>query len=180
MNIKRFIKKSAFSVEKFFITKLAYVDSRAYMKFYNALLQRVGVKLEGGGKPRFIAASVRFDTFDLITIGDRSTISSNVILLTHDYSYTNALIAVGQTPTTDVGIIRPITIGCNVFIGMNVVVLPGTVVEDNVVVGAGSVIRGRLESNSVYIGNPAVRICSIEDYKEKIDKRNLEKVIDKK
>lgn len=59
-------------------------------------------------------------------------------------------------------------------------VLPGTVVEDNVIVGAGSVIRGRLERNSVYIGNPAIRICSISDYKEKIDMRNPDKVIDKK
>lgn len=179
MNIKRFTKKSFFTVEKFFITKLAYVDSRTYMKHYSALLQRLGVKW-GGGKPRFIAASVKFDTFNLITIGERTTISSNTILLTHDYSYTNALIAVGQMPKTDVGIVRPITIGRNVFIGMNVVVLPGTVVEDNVIVGAGSVIRGRLEGDSVYVGNPAIRICSIADYKEKIDKRNLEKIIDKK
>ena len=177
MTITRFLNKSAYTVEKFFITKLAYIDSRLYMRFYNALLQRVGV---GGGKPRFIAASVRFDTFNLISIGERTTISSNTILLTHDYSYTNALIATGQTPPTDVGIIRPITIGRNCFIGMNVTVLPGTVVEDNVIVGAGSVIRGRLERNSVYIGNPAIRICSISDYKEKIDMRNPDKVIDKK
>ena len=134
----------------------------------------------GGGKPRFIAASVKFDTFELIEIGDHTTISSNTILLTHDYSLTNALRAVGEQLPTDVGVIRPISIGNNCFIGMNVVVLPGTMVEDNVIVGAGSVIRGHLESNSVYIGNPAKRIMSIEEYQSKIKSKNYTMNIDSK
>ena len=116
----------------------------------------------------------------MIEIGDRTTISSNTILLTHDYSLTNALRAVGEQLPTDVGVIRPISIGNNCFIGMNVVVLPGTVVEDNVIVGAGSVIRGHLESNSVYIGNPAKRIMSIEEYQSKIKSKNYTMNIDSK
>ena len=116
----------------------------------------------------------------MIKIGDRTTISSNTILLTHDYSLTNALRAVGEQLPTDVGVIRPIYIGNNCFIGMNVVVLPGTVVEDNVIVGAGSVIRGHLESNSVYIGNPAKRIMSIEEYQSKIKSKNYTINIDSK
>ena len=63
---------------------------------------------------------------------------------------------------------------------MNVVVLPGTVVEDNVIVGAGSVIRGRLEHNSVYIGNPAQKIKSIEVYQSKIKSKNYTLNVDSK
>ena len=100
--------------------------------------------------------------------------------MTHDYSFTNALRATGEQHPTDVGVIRPIFIGNNCFIGMNVVVLPGTVVEDNVIVGAGSVIRGRLERNSVYIGNPAKRIMGIEEYQSKIKSKNYTLTIDKK
>ena len=47
MKLTRFINKSYFTVAKFFITKLAYIDSRTYMSAYNALLQRVGVKMGG-------------------------------------------------------------------------------------------------------------------------------------
>ena len=47
MTITRFLNKSAYTVEKFFITKLAYIDSRLYMRFYAALLQRAGVKWGG-------------------------------------------------------------------------------------------------------------------------------------
>lgn len=179
MKLKRFVRKSVFTIGKFFVTRLAYVDSRLYMSCYNRLLKYSGLQI-GGGKPRFIAASVKFDTFELIEIGDRTTISSNTILLTHDYSLTNALRAVGEQLPTDVGVIRPISIGNNCFIGMNVVVLPGTVVEDNVIVGAGSVIRGHLESNSVYIGNPAKRIMSIEEYQSKIKSKNYTMNIDSK
>ena len=45
------------------------------------------------GEPRFIAKSVKFDDFDRIQINDRLVVSMNVHFLTHDYSYTTALIA---------------------------------------------------------------------------------------
>lgn len=51
-----------------------------------------------------------------------------------------------------------VTIGNNVWIGNNVVVLPGTVIGHNVIVGAGSVVKGVLEENSIYSGNPCVFI----------------------
>lgn len=177
MKLKRFIKKTVYTILKWFIVKMAYIDSRIYMKLYYKLLKNSGLR---GGVPRFVAASVKFDTFELIEIGERTTISSNTILLTHDYSFTNALRAVGEPSKTDIGIIKPIKIGNNCFIGMNVVVLPGTIVEDNVLVGAGSVIRGRLESDSVYIGNPAKRIMSMEEYVEKIKTRDNLYKIDKR
>lgn len=33
--------------------------------------------------------------------------------------------------------------------------LAGTVIEDNVIIGAGAVVSGKVEKNSVYAGNPA-------------------------
>lgn len=49
---------------------------------------------------------------------------------------------------------RPIRIGDNVWLGMNVVVLPGIHIGDNVVVGAGSVVTKDIPSNVVAAGNP--------------------------
>ena len=48
----------------------------------------------------------------------------------------------------------PITIGDNVWIGANSVVLPGVSIGDNVVIGAGSIVTNDIPCNSVSVGNP--------------------------
>lgn len=59
----------------------------------------------------------------------------------------------------------PITIGDNVWIGGNVVILPGVTIGDNVVIGAGSVVSKDIEDNKIVIGNPCkvVREITEED-----------------
>lgn len=47
-----------------------------------------------------------------------------------------------------------ITVGNNVWIGGNVVVLPGVTIGDNVVIGAGSIVNKDIPSNVVTVGNP--------------------------
>jgi len=59
---------------------------------------------------------------------------------------------------TNVRISRPVRIGNKVCIGANCTVLPGTVIKDNVVVGAGSVVKGILESNRLYVGVPSRKV----------------------
>ena len=48
-----------------------------------------------------------------------------------------------------------ITVGNNVWICAGVIVLPGTIIDDNVIVAAGAVVRGHLKSGWVYAGVPA-------------------------
>lgn len=176
--MKRKLHRLLFHTLKFLIGLTAYLDSRIFMRFYNPLLKSSGVHLTG--KPRFIAKSVRFDDFDLTTLGDRLIISSNVVLLTHDYSYTTGLIAINEEPVTDATILRPIKIGNNVFIGMNCLLLPGTIIGDNVIIGAGSVVRGTIESNSVYCGNPATKVADIKTHIEKLKLKDSVIKYDKK
>lgn len=94
----------------------------------------------------------------LITIGNDVTISTGVKLLAHDAS---TLLTKSHTK---VWIVR---IGNNVFIGVGTVVLCDTRIGDNVVIGVNSVVTHDLPSNGVYAGNPAKRICSFDEYKEK-------------
>lgn len=49
---------------------------------------------------------------------------------------------------------KPIEIGNNVWIGGNVIVLPGVKIGDNTVIGAGSVVTKDIPSNVVAVGNP--------------------------
>lgn len=48
----------------------------------------------------------------------------------------------------------PITVGNNVWIGAQVVVLPGVRIGDNSVIGAGSVVVKDIPANVVAVGNP--------------------------
>lgn len=100
----------------------------------------------------------------LITIGDRVTITSGVRLVTHD----------GSTwLVRDINNVRyqhysGITIGSNVFIGINSIIMPGINIGDNVIVGAGSVVTKNIPSNSVVVGNPARIINTYDKFAEKI------------
>ena len=49
---------------------------------------------------------------------------------------------------------KPIKVGNNVWIGGNVIVLPGVTIGDNTVIGAGSVVTKDIPSNVVAVGNP--------------------------
>lgn len=169
MNISRFARKTIFHIQKSVIGLFVYVDSRLYMRMYNKLLKRTGFTMNG--VPRFIASSARFDDFNRITLGDRLVVSMNVHFLTHDYSYTTALIAIGEKLDTDVGMLRNIVVGSNVFIGMNCILLPGTNVGNHVIIGAGSVVRGKIPDYSMVVGNPAVIIGDIRDYAQKVKLR---------
>ena len=73
-----------------------------------------------------------------------------------------------------------IKIGDNVFIGMNSLILPGTTIGNNVIIGAGSVVRGKIPDNSIYSGNPAVFVANIRDHAEKLKGKNYFKIVDKK
>jgi len=106
------------------------------------------------GIPRYIAKNVKFDDFDKITLSERDVISHDVEFLTHDYSYTTALISEGNVPEKDIAMVKPIKVGENVFIGCRSLILPGTTIGDNCIIAAGSVVRGNIASGSVYMGNP--------------------------
>ncbi|WP_068268453.1 sugar O-acetyltransferase [Caviibacter abscessus] len=57
---------------------------------------------------------------------------------------------------------KPITVGNNVWIGGNVVVLPGVSIGDNTVIGAGSVVTRDIPSNVVAVGNPCKVIKTVK------------------
>lgn len=57
--------------------------------------------------------------------------------------------------------VKPITVGNNVWIGGNVVVLPGVTIGNNVTIGAGSVVTKDIPDNVIAFGNPCKVIRNI-------------------
>jgi acetyltransferase-like isoleucine patch superfamily enzyme len=57
----------------------------------------------------------------------------------------------------------PITIGDDVFIGANSIVLKGVTIGDRAIIGAGSVIAKNIPADQIWAGNPAKFIRDISD-----------------
>lgn len=127
-----------------------------------AYCRRIGIRL--GRQCRLI--NINPATFGsepyLITIGDRVTITNGVQFVTHDGG-----VWAFRDEIPDLDVVRPITIGNDVFIGLRAIVLPGAVIGSRVVIGAGAVVRGIIPDGCVVAGVPARRICSIEEYRAK-------------
>lgn len=96
-----------------------------------------------------------------ITIGDNTMIGGNTKILDNDFHPIDAEARLVDDKSK-IGT-REITIGKNCFIGCNSLILKGTVLGDNCVVGAGAVVSGKFEDNCVIAGNPARVIKRLED-----------------
>lgn len=94
----------------------------------------------------------------LITIGNNVTIAPRVHILCHDASTKQFL---GYTK------IGRVTIGDNVFVGAESVVLPGVTIGNNVIIGANSTVTHDIPNNCVAAGSPARVICTLEEYLSK-------------
>lgn len=137
-----------------------------YMRLYLGYLRSHGLDVKG--TPIYIGASTSFDgqDFSRIHIGDKTVISSDVRFLTHDYSVSRAIEATGRKLEKEVYFVKDIYVGNNCFIGTKALLLPGTILGDNVIVGAGSVVRGKIEDDSIVIGNPAIIVANTKLWAE--------------
>ena len=105
----------------------------------------------------------------MIEIGDDVSLTGPVTIMTHDYSWRVFKNIDGRI----LGNQQPVKIGNNVFIGWGATILCGAVIGDNVIIGAGSLVTSKCESDSVYAGVPAKRIMSLEEYRTRRENRQL-------
>lgn len=100
----------------------------------------------------------------LIEIGNNVTLAPRVHILCHDASTKNFL---GYTK------IGRVTIGNNVFIGAETVIMPGVTVGNNVIIGANSTVTHDIADGVVVAGSPARVISTLETYLSK-EKNRME------
>lgn len=158
MNPIKIAKKANKVFKRWCIKQLAHFDSNLYTRKYTNYLKKYGMDIDGF--PRYIATTATFDgnDYSIIHLGKDCVISSDVQLLTHDYSIARGLQAIGKNnsdPLRDELFLKGISIGKNSFIGARTLLMPGTIIGDNCIIGAGSVVKGNIPSNSIVFGNPA-------------------------
>ncbi len=108
-----------------------------------------------------------------VYIGNNVRLASGVRLITHDVAHKvlNNIHEFNYHFKEKEGMI---TIGDNVFVGADVIIMYDVNIGNNVVIGAGSVVTKDLPSNSVCVGNPCRKIDSFENFVEKRKSENGE------
>ena len=102
-----------------------------------------------------------------IEIGKNCRITAEVIILAHDYSHA-VLRPEYHCMPRKAGVTK---VGDNVFVGMKSIILMGSQIGNNVIIGAGAVVSGNIPDNVVVAGNPAKVVCTLDDYYERQIKR---------
>ncbi|MEC7804696.1 MAG: acyltransferase [Pseudomonadota bacterium] len=116
-------------------------------------------KLNGSislGNYILISPGTSIRSAESIDIGDSTMIASDVVITDSDWH--------GIYDRTDyVATPKPVKIHKNVWIGERSIILKGTQIGENSVIGAGSVVHGDIPPNSVYAGNPAKEVKKLDE-----------------
>ena len=152
---------------KNFVRKIAHLmvyGHKASSKLYIEHLRRGGAEI-GPGATFFDSTTIKVDEGDLwmLTIGKNFQCTGGVNILTHDYGWSVTKAVYGDV----LGSVRPITIGDNVYVGRNAMILAGAKIGNNVIIGANSVVTGNIPDNCVAVGSPCKPLYSLEEYHRK-------------
>ena len=101
----------------------------------------------------------------LISIGNNVRITAGCKFVTHDGGVWT-LRKMKLLENADV--FGRISIGDNVHIGLNTIIMPGVTIGNNCVIGCGAVVTKDIPDNTVAVGIPARPIKSIDDYYQKV------------
>ncbi len=156
----------------FFKARQKYFPKFAGKYDFNEILKSSGIQV-GKGTIFYDPNSMSIDRERpwMLTIGEYCKITKGTIILTHDYSRSVLRRKYGEI----IGEAGKTVIGDNVFIGMNSIILMGAHIGNNVIIGAGSVVSGKIPDNCVAAGNPCRVIRTLDEhYKIRKDKTIVE------
>jgi acetyltransferase-like isoleucine patch superfamily enzyme len=83
-------------------------------------------------------------TFTKIKLGKNVRCGANTVITDSDW----------HPEDSRAGVSKPITIGNNVWLGLNAIVLKGVEIGDNTLIGANSVVTSNIPANVIAAGNP--------------------------
>ncbi|SDC95849.1 acyltransferase [Niabella drilacis] len=118
------------------------------------IVDRLNGTIEIGSNCRIHGTCIH--AFKKIRIGNNCLIAANTQILDangHALCYDNPA---ARLTTSDEG--KEIIIEDNVWIGLGCIILGGSHIGEGSIISAGSVVKGPVEKNAIYSGNPAVLI----------------------
>lgn len=135
----------------------------------NGLTTGVNVRLDAfsqnGGRPVLhigrhvqLNDAVHIGAIECVEIGAHTLIASRVFISDHNhgnYDVSNSKCNPEIPPIDRPLVSKPVKIGCNVWIGEQVCILPGVTIGDGAIVGAGSIVTKDVPARSIVVGNPA-------------------------
>ncbi|HWI16130.1 MAG TPA: acyltransferase [Vicinamibacterales bacterium] len=98
----------------------------------------------------FLGRGTELDVLERVTIGSHTVIAPGCFITDHNHGISAGLRIDQQGCSA-----KPVVIGADVWLGANVVVLPGVHISDGAVIGAGSVVTRDVAPMSVVAGAPA-------------------------
>lgn len=93
-----------------------------------------------------------------LSIGDNVIIGPKLTVWTENHNFKSEK----MIPYDKENVLRPVIIRSNVWIGLGVTLCPGVEIGEGSIIGMGAVVRGKIPSCSIVVGNPG----------EIVDKRN--------
>ncbi|GAA3527156.1 acyltransferase [Nocardioides daeguensis] len=110
------------------------------------------------GERCVLGARITITAHESIAIGDDVWFGQDVFISDASHGYTDPEVPVGL----QFGAHQPVSIGSGSWIGHGAMILPGTTIGRNVVVAAGSVVRGDVPDHAVVGGVPAKLIRRLD------------------
>lgn len=124
------------------------------------ILSSTLLQADGGnlyiGKNVFINRNCNIVAQKYIMIDDECTIGPNVCIYDHDHVLGKKRLENEQFKRAD------IIIGKRVWIGANVIILRGTRIGDDCVIGAGAIVKGNIPSNKMVVQDKKLSYYDIE------------------
>jgi acetyltransferase-like isoleucine patch superfamily enzyme len=102
------------------------------------------------GDDCFIGSNCEFNITTCLEIGSDCLIASGTVIVDHNHGLEPEELIRLQKGTSS-----PITIGKNVWIGANCIILQGVNIGDGAVIGAGTVLTKSVAEHTIVVGVPA-------------------------
>ena len=138
-----------------------------FLRFTNPVkwARRIGVKV---GDNSTISSSTDFSSEPyLITIGRNVQVTHNVSFFTHGGAH------VARNVDDKFDFFGKIVIGDDTYIGSNSMIMPGVNIGKSCLIAAGSIVTKSVNDYTVVGGNPARKLCTVNEFIEKNQKFNI-------
>lgn len=100
-----------------------------------------------------------------VEIGSRCVIGANVTIVDTDFHSLDPAMRSSANDATH-AMAKAVSIGNDVFLGVNSIILKGVTVGHGAVIGAGSVVSSDVPPFAIFAGNPARQIGSVEKHRQ--------------